>query len=108
MDHLRSDPFRLDGLALGAFLAVMARLPKDVERLARALPWVLAVAGGLLAVTFVWTLLASYQALDLVLPVRASLIPMPLACLLASAVFAPKQRHLALLPQPFHDLPGRL
>ena len=31
-------PFRLDGLALGAFLAVTARQPGGLERLVRALP----------------------------------------------------------------------
>ena len=36
-------PFRLDGLALGAFLAVTARQPGGLDRLARALPWVVAV-----------------------------------------------------------------
>jgi peptidoglycan/LPS O-acetylase OafA/YrhL len=84
-------PFRLDGLALGAFLTVMARQPKGVERLVRALPWVVTVAGGLLAVTFVWTRLVSRQGLELVLPVRASLILMLLACLLVWALVAPKQ-----------------
>src|SRR5882757_6155467 len=33
-------PFRLDGLALGALLAVMARQPEGMERLVRALPGV--------------------------------------------------------------------
>jgi peptidoglycan/LPS O-acetylase OafA/YrhL len=84
-------PFRLDGLALGAFLTVMARQPNGVERLARALPWVVTVAGGLLAVTFVWTRLMSRQGLELVLPVRASLILMLLGCLLVWALVAPKQ-----------------
>ena len=84
-------PFRLDGLALGAFLTVMARQPRGVERLVRALPWVVTVAGGLLAVTFVWTRLVSRQELELVLPVRASLILMLLACLLVWALVAPKQ-----------------
>ena len=84
-------PFRLDGLALGAFLTVMARQPKGLERLVRALPWVVTVAGGLLAVTFVWTRLVSRQGLELVLPVRASLILMLLACLLVWALVAPKQ-----------------
>jgi peptidoglycan/LPS O-acetylase OafA/YrhL len=84
-------PFRLDGLALGAFLTVMARQPKGVERLVRALPWVVTVAGGLLAVTFVWTRLVSRQGLELVLPVRPSLILMLLACLLVWALVAPKQ-----------------
>src|SRR6516164_1955455 len=54
-------PFRLDGLALGAFLAVTARQPRGLERLVRALPLVVAVAGGLLAVTFVWTRLVSRE-----------------------------------------------
>src|SRR5215468_10531003 len=36
-------PFRLDGLALGAFLAVAARQPRGLERLARALPVVVTV-----------------------------------------------------------------
>lgn len=84
-------PFRMDGLALGAFLAVMARQPGGLEWLARALPRVVAVVGGLLAVTFVWTLLVSRKELDLVLPVRAALILMLLACLLLSALIAPKQ-----------------
>jgi peptidoglycan/LPS O-acetylase OafA/YrhL len=83
-------PFRLDGLALGAFLAVVARQPEGVERLVRAMLWVVALAGGLLAVTFAWTLLVSRQGLELLLPVRASLILMLLACLLVRALVAPK------------------
>ena len=82
-------PFRLDGLALGAFLAVTARQPKGFERLARALPLVVAVVGGLLAATFVWTRLVSREGLELVLPVRAALIEMLLACLLVWALIAP-------------------
>ncbi len=39
-------PFRLDGLALGAFVAVTARQPGGLERLARALPLAVAVIGG--------------------------------------------------------------
>ncbi len=84
-------PFRLDGLALGAFLAVVARRPDGMERLVRALPRTVAVGGGLLAVTFAWTVLVSRQGLTFVLPVRASLILMLLACLLVWAVVAPKQ-----------------
>jgi peptidoglycan/LPS O-acetylase OafA/YrhL len=84
-------PFRLDGLALGALLAVMARQPEGMERLVRALPRIVGVAGGLVALTFVWTLLVSHQGLELVLPVRASLILMLLACLLVWALVAPKQ-----------------
>jgi peptidoglycan/LPS O-acetylase OafA/YrhL len=84
-------PFRLDGLALGAFLTMMARQPNGVERLVRALPWVVTIAGGLLAVSFVWTRLVSHHGLELVLPVRASLILMLLACLLVWVLIAPAQ-----------------
>jgi peptidoglycan/LPS O-acetylase OafA/YrhL len=84
-------PFRLDGLALGAFLVVMARQPGGMEWLIRALPRIAAVVGGVLAITFAWTLLVSHQGLELVLPVRASLIEMLLACLLLWALIAPKQ-----------------
>jgi peptidoglycan/LPS O-acetylase OafA/YrhL len=84
-------PFRLDGLALGAFLAVMARQPRGLERLVRALPPVVAVAGGLLVVTFVWTRLVSRDGLELVLPVRATLILILLACLLVWALIAPER-----------------
>jgi len=81
-------PFRLDGLALGAFLAVAARQPKGLERLARALPLVVAVVGGLAAVTYGWTRLVSRDGLELVMPVRAALIEMLLACLLVWALTA--------------------
>jgi peptidoglycan/LPS O-acetylase OafA/YrhL len=84
-------PFRLDGLALGAFVAVVARQPEGVARLGRALPWVVAMAGGLLVVTFAWTRVVSHQGLELVLPVRASLIVMLLGCLLVWALVAPMQ-----------------
>jgi peptidoglycan/LPS O-acetylase OafA/YrhL len=84
-------PFRLDGLALGAFLAVAARQPGGRERLAGALPLVVTVVGGLLAVTFVWTRLVSREELELVLPVRAALILILLACLLVWALIAPER-----------------
>jgi peptidoglycan/LPS O-acetylase OafA/YrhL len=79
------------GLAMGAFLAVLARQPEGVERLVRALPRVVAVAAGLLAVTLVGTRLVSREGLQLVLPVRTSLILRLLAfCLLVWDVVAPK------------------
>jgi peptidoglycan/LPS O-acetylase OafA/YrhL len=84
-------PFRLDGLALGAFLAVMARQPGGVERLVRELPRAVTIFGGLLAATFVWTLLVSREGLELVLPVRAALMQMLLGCLLVWALVAPKR-----------------
>ena len=84
-------PFRLDGLALGAFLAVTVRQPGGLERLARALPVVVAVVSTLLAVTFVWTRLVSSEGLQLVLPVRAALILVLLACLLTWTLMAPER-----------------
>jgi peptidoglycan/LPS O-acetylase OafA/YrhL len=84
-------PFRLDGLALGAFIAVATRQPGGLERIARALPLVVAAAMGLLAVTFVWTRLVSGEGLELILPVRASLILLLLACLLVWALIAPER-----------------
>ena len=84
-------PFRLDGLALGAFLAVTARQPGGLERLVRALPRVVAVVGGLLAVTVVWTRLVSRQGLELVGALRPALILMLLACLLMWALIAPER-----------------
>ena len=84
-------PFRLDGLALGAFLAVTARQPGGMERLVRALPWVVAIVGALLALTFAWTRIVSREGLELVLPVRAALILVLLACLLVWALIAPER-----------------
>jgi peptidoglycan/LPS O-acetylase OafA/YrhL len=84
-------PFQLDGLALGAFLAVTARQPEGLERLTRAMPRVAVFAGGILAVTFVWTRLVSREELELVGSVRAGLFALLLACLLVWALIAPKQ-----------------
>lgn len=83
-------PFRLDGLALGAFLAVAARQPGGLDRLLRALPWVAAIAAALLVVTFAWTRLVSRGDMELVLPVRASVIQVLLGCLLLWVLVAPR------------------
>jgi peptidoglycan/LPS O-acetylase OafA/YrhL len=84
-------PFRLDGLALGAFIAVMARQPGGLERLVRALPWVAVASGALLAVSFGWTRLISREGLEFVLPIRAAFIEMLLACLLMWTLIAPER-----------------
>src|SRR5262249_21942189 len=83
-------PFRLDGLALGAFIAVTARQQGGLAWLARALPRIAIVGCILLLATFGWTRLVSRLGLDLVLPVRAALIQILLACLLLWAVVAPQ------------------
>jgi peptidoglycan/LPS O-acetylase OafA/YrhL len=88
-------PFRLDGLALGAFLAVTARQPGGMERLVRALPWAATGISGVLAVTFGWTRLISREELDLVLPIRAALILMLLGCLLVWALAAPERSNIS-------------
>jgi peptidoglycan/LPS O-acetylase OafA/YrhL len=88
-------PFRLDGLALGAFLAVMARQPGGLERLVRALPWVAMAAAALLALTFVWTRLVSRESMEFVLPVRASVIQVLLGCLLISALVAAERSSIS-------------
>ena len=83
-------PFRLDGLALGAFLAVAARQPGGLKRLVWALPRVTAVVGALLAATVVWIrLLGARHGLELVEGVRPILIEMLMACLLMWALIAP-------------------
>lgn len=88
-------PFRLDGLALGAFIAVTARQPGGFDRLVRALPWVAAVAAGLLVMTFGWTRFVSRESMEFVLPVRASLIQMLLGCLLVWALSAPQRSSIS-------------
>jgi peptidoglycan/LPS O-acetylase OafA/YrhL len=82
-------PFRLDGLALGAFLAVAVRQPGGPERLAQALPRVAVVVGGLLAAAIVGKRLVSWQGLELADVARPSLILILLACLLMWTVIAP-------------------
>jgi peptidoglycan/LPS O-acetylase OafA/YrhL len=84
-------PFKLDGLALGAFLAVMVRQPGGLNRLVRALPGIAVVAGGLVVVTFIWTVLVSRHGLELVGSVRAGLFQVLLACLMVWALIAPER-----------------
>ena len=81
-------PFRLDGLAMGAFMAMVVRQPGGLERLVRALPIVVAVVSTLLALSFVWTVLITREGLEFVLPIRATLISILLACLLLGALVA--------------------
>jgi peptidoglycan/LPS O-acetylase OafA/YrhL len=82
-------PFRLDGLALGSFLAVLGRQPGGTALIARLLPRVAAGAGALLALTFGWTKLVTRHGLEYVLPLRASIVLVLLACVLMWALAAP-------------------
>ena len=88
-------PFRLDGLALGAFLAVTARQPGGLDRLVRTLPRVAAGAAALLLLTFVWTRLVSRDSMELVLPVRAAVVQVLLACLLIWALVASERSSIS-------------
>lgn len=81
-------PCRLDGLALGGFLAVAARQPGGTERMARYLPRVAGVAAALLAATFAWTFLVGREGVQPLLAVRASLVIVLLAGLLLWAILA--------------------
>ncbi|WP_291689340.1 acyltransferase [Bradyrhizobium sp.] len=83
-------PFKLDGLALGAFLAVLVRRPGGLGWLVRALPRVAIVAAGGVVATFVWTVLVSRHGLELVASIRAALFQILLACLLAWVLIAPQ------------------
>ncbi len=82
-------PFRLDGLALGAFLAIAIRQPGGADRLLKALPWVTISSAVMLVATFAWTRLVSRESMEFVLPVRASLIQVLLGCLLVWVLAAP-------------------
>jgi peptidoglycan/LPS O-acetylase OafA/YrhL len=90
-------PFRLDGLAFGAFLAVLVRQPGGLDAIRKHLPRLSAVAGTLLAVTYVWTLAVSRESMRVVLPIRASLILLLLAALLLWTVLAPADSRLSRL-----------
>jgi peptidoglycan/LPS O-acetylase OafA/YrhL len=88
-------PFRLDGLALGAFLAVTARQLGGLERLVRALPWVAAIAATILVITFGWTRMVSRDSMAFVLPIRASVIQVLLGCLLVWALVAAERSSIS-------------
>ena len=90
-------PFKLDGLALGACLAVMVRQPGGLDWLVRALPRIAAVVGGLVVVSFVWTILVSRDGLEVVGSIRAALFQILLACMLLGVLIAPKQSTISRL-----------
>ncbi len=84
-------PCRLDGLALGGFLAVAARQAGGTEKMVRYLPRVAGVAAAMLAATFAWTLLVSREGVQPLLAFRASVVIVLLAALLLWAVLAAPQ-----------------
>jgi peptidoglycan/LPS O-acetylase OafA/YrhL len=82
-------PFRLDGLALGAFLAMLARQPGGMDRIQRMLPRVAAFIGAGIVASFVWVLL-NRRGLPAIYTIRVTLIMMLLAALLMWALVAPE------------------
>jgi len=90
-------PFKLDGLALGAFLAVLVRQPEGINWVKRWIAPAAAAAIGLLVASFVWTTLISRTHLELIGAVRASFFQVLLACFLISALIAPKRHFISRL-----------
>ena len=82
-------PFRLDGLALGGFFAVLARLPGGMARIRRLLPRLAAAAAALFLLRLAWSRLTPLWA-ALLFQVRESLLVVLLACVLLWALTAPR------------------
>jgi peptidoglycan/LPS O-acetylase OafA/YrhL len=83
-------PFRLDGLAMGGFLAVLGRQPGGLAKIARALPHVAVATFALLLARAGWAHTAG-TGLSILRPIRESLVMIVLACVLMWAVTAPAQ-----------------
>ncbi|MGC3996237.1 MAG: acyltransferase [Anaeromyxobacter sp.] len=80
-------PFRLDGLALGGFLALLVRQPGGAETIRRHLGKAGVAAVGLTAVTYAWVVV-SQSALSLCYSIRAASLTVVLAVLLLWALFS--------------------
>ena len=94
-------PFRLDGLALGGFLAVLARQPGGVATIMRWLPRAAVGVGVLIVTSSLWV--HGTEASRLVArPMRNALILLLLACLLLWALTAPPR---SLVPRIFTSRP---
>ena len=90
-------PFKLDGLALGACLAVLVRQPGGINWVTRWTAPVAVTAIGLLVVSFAWTVLISRAHLELIGAIRASFFQVLLACFLIGALVAPKGHFVSRL-----------
>jgi peptidoglycan/LPS O-acetylase OafA/YrhL len=96
-------PFRLDGLALGGFLAVLARQPGGLDVIRRWVPRVVAAALVVGVARVAWVH-ASPAGLVLLKPLRGVLIVALLACVLMAAVTGAER---GLLPRFFASAPMR-
>ncbi len=81
-------PFRLDGLCIGAFIAVVARQPGGPALLKRWIRPVAGVAGALLVGSFAFNRLTEAWV-EIQRPVRSALLLVLLATLLLTALTAP-------------------
>lgn len=81
-------PFRLDGLALGAFMAVYVRQPGGLDRLIKMLPGTAGIAGTLFLATAALAHLWPDHSVGVVMTLRAGLIETLLACLLLWAMIS--------------------
>jgi len=81
-------PFRLDGLCLGGFLAIIARQPGGLSKLKGWIAPTTAIAGAFLVVTFVIHLFTNMGD-EILHPMRTSLFLVLLAMLLLRALTAP-------------------
>jgi peptidoglycan/LPS O-acetylase OafA/YrhL len=81
-------PFRLDGLAVGGFLAILARQPGGLQTIAKALPRVAVGTVALLVARVAWARTIGIGLLVL-RPIRETLVMLVLACVLMAAVTAP-------------------
>ncbi len=82
-------PFRFDGLALGGFLAVLARQPSGLEIITRNLGRVAIAAGTVTAATFALVKLL-HQRIEFIYPVRSALYLVLLAVLLLWSITSPE------------------
>jgi peptidoglycan/LPS O-acetylase OafA/YrhL len=104
VDHVTTTvltPFRLDGLALGGFIAVLARRPGGVATIVRWLPRVTAAVGVLIATSSLWVHWTEDGRL-VGRPLRNALILLLLACLMLWALTA---RRSGIAPRFFTSKP---
>jgi peptidoglycan/LPS O-acetylase OafA/YrhL len=81
-------PFRLDGLALGGFLAMLVRQPGGPALIARLAPRFTLAMAGLVVATYAWVLVSAW-GLTVIYPLRVSLIIFLLAGLLMWVLILP-------------------
>jgi peptidoglycan/LPS O-acetylase OafA/YrhL len=90
-------PLRLDGLALGAWLAIVVRRPGGQASVARWLPHVVTALGLALIVSFPLARTVGLSGSELLAAIRGCLAQMLLACLVITAVMSPTKTFVSRL-----------